>query len=116
MENDFTDFTFLRENTFGSMVNYLELLNIYIRTTPGMLSELEERVGAQAWPEARRVAHKLKSNLNTVGAHSASAILHDVETRLQAGGDAGLAASVSELKTILQHVEKEVKEEIKQKA
>lgn len=72
------DLEFLRENTF-SIDNMRELIEIYLTTTPLMYKDLCAAMDEGDAEKVRKMAHKLKSNLNTMGISTGSEILDVVE-------------------------------------
>lgn len=112
MEEKYTDFAFLKENTFGNVRTMRELLSIYVHTTQQMLEEIAEGLAAERWVEVGKVIHKLKSNLNTVGANQAFDRLERMEDQLKAEDYDTVLLEAKALKDILLKVGKEIEEEI----
>jgi HPt (histidine-containing phosphotransfer) domain-containing protein len=70
---------FLEENTQGDPELMSELIEIFLHTTPPMLEELDRFYEGKEWNMLRKSAHKLKSNLFTLGIHELTAPILMVE-------------------------------------
>ena len=79
MTDKHVNLKFLEENTQGDPALMAELIEIFLNTTPPMLLEIEEFYRLHDWSSLRKVAHKLKSNLNTLGIDELSAPIMKVE-------------------------------------
>ena len=73
------DLNFLKENTQDDPVLMAELIAIFLETTPAMIEEMERSYMAKDWNSLRKVAHKLKSNLYTLGIEELSQPIVKVE-------------------------------------
>lgn len=84
MSNPVTDLRFLRENTFGNQATMRELIELYLNSTPGMISQMREANDSGNLNGLQRIAHKLKSNIHTMGMKKVLEILDKIE---HAGND-----------------------------
>ena len=73
-----------------------QLLDLFLDSTPPLLDELREAVGAGDDDALRRTAHKLKGSCQNIGATFMATLCRSIET-----GDGDAAATVAELDSAL---------------
>jgi PAS domain S-box-containing protein len=73
-----------------------QLLELFLSSTPPLLDELREAVGASDDDAMRRTAHKLKGSCQNIGATFMATLCRSIET-----GDGDAAATVAELESAL---------------
>lgn len=79
MANNITDLAFFKQNSFGDPVLYKELLDIFVKTTPEMLEQIKVTADAGNFIQLSKVAHKLKSNVQSVGLNEVYRMLDQLE-------------------------------------
>lgn len=79
MSNRITDLSFFEQNSFGDKALYRELLSIFARTTPEMVSQMQQAFSNNDYDQLAKLAHKLKSNVKSVGLDRAYDCLSEVE-------------------------------------
>lgn len=79
MDNRLTDFSFFKQNSFGDNELYKELVSIFMRTTPEMVGQLLGAFAEKDFDVMAKVAHKLKSNVQSVGLGQTHQILDRLE-------------------------------------
>ncbi len=79
MRHRITNFSFFEQNSFGDRGLYRELLAIFARTTPVMVSQMQDAILVGDLEQLGKIAHKLKSNVQSVGLDSVYAVLDEVE-------------------------------------
>lgn len=99
MPKNHINLDFLRENTFGSTENMVELIELFLDTTPEMLVELRQNYESQQWDTLRKTAHKLKSNYFTFGVDELSSPIVKVEMF------AGEVTNIEEIGQLIQQIE-----------
>lgn len=114
MSYRYTDFTFLKENTFGNIDSMRDLLNIYLQTTPIMLEQLCTHIEMSEWQATAKLAHKLKSNVNTVGAVKAVSVLDEIEVKAKEGKVQNIKKEAIELAELIYNIKAEVQEELEE--
>ncbi len=80
MKDRITDLSFFKQNSFGDMGIYHELLEIFVKTTPPMLEQMREAIASNNRAALAQVAHKLKSNVQSVGLNNVYTLLGELET------------------------------------
>lgn len=104
---------FLRENTF-SVENMRELIEIYLNTTPLMYNELLTASENNNKDLMKRTAHKLKSNMNTMGVLEGSAILDKIEQNIEAGTSGDNKKNLQDLHRVIKLSEVELKKSLQE--
>lgn len=67
MSKKLTDLAFFKQNSFGDESLYKELLEIFVNTTPEMVQQLKTAAEHNNFAVMAKTAHKLKSNVQSVG-------------------------------------------------
>lgn len=67
MSKNLTDLAFFKQNSFGDPSLYKELLEIFVKTTPEMVAQIKTAAESNDMDQLAKVAHKLKSNIQSVG-------------------------------------------------
>ena len=80
MHKRHTDLKFLKENTLGNSAYIAELIELFLSTTPLMVADLKRCYKTNDWNALRKVAHKLKSNLHTMGIEETYSSIAKLET------------------------------------
>lgn len=84
MNGSIIDLAFFEQNSFGDPNLYRELLEIFVKTTPEMLYQIKAAAAENNHEQLAKVAHKLKSNTQTVGLNDIYASLDKLENIGQA--------------------------------
>lgn len=79
---------------------FAQLLDIYLRDTPGLISDLHTMFMAGDYKNASLRAHSLKSTSRTVGAYHLGMLAEVIECRLE-------CSSTSDVSDYIGHVKKE---------
>ncbi|CAN5356590.1 hypothetical protein BH09BAC1_BH09BAC1_02110 [soil metagenome] len=79
MSKNIADFSFFRQNSFGDSILYKELLAIFVRTTPVMISQMQQAALDKDFEQLGKIAHKLKSNIQSIGLDRVYVLLDKVE-------------------------------------
>jgi HPt (histidine-containing phosphotransfer) domain-containing protein len=82
MRKRYTDLSFIRENSFNNERFVVEMLELFIATTPALLTELRQYLNNQEWTQLGQVAHKLKAQVHTFGMEEASNYLGEIEQNI----------------------------------
>jgi CheY-like chemotaxis protein len=82
-----------------------QLLELFLSSTPPLLDELREAVGASDDDAMRRTAHKLKGSCQNIGATFMATLCRSIET-----GDGDAAATVAELDSALSLTETAIRQ------
>ncbi len=77
----------------GSREIYLEIARAFALSLPGTESAIADAMGTDAWPEARRLVHSLKSNCAAMGAEELRQRVYSLE-KACAEADAKTAAAL----------------------
>lgn len=108
MEMQYSDMSFLRENTFDNTNTMRELIQIYLDTTPEMLENLKDAADNFDETKVKNAAHKLRSSFGTMGVAPADELLHDIENSTHKMGKLGVLAALEKLMVIADQVEIEL--------
>lgn len=73
------DLSFFKQNSFGEVSLYKELLEIFVKTTPEMLAQIKQMAEQNDFVMVGKIAHKLKSNVQSVGLRNIYDLLDDIE-------------------------------------
>jgi HPt (histidine-containing phosphotransfer) domain-containing protein len=57
----------------------IELIDIYLRGTPGRIQEIRKAAAESAWNVLKRTAHTLKSSSSTLGLHNLALVCQTLE-------------------------------------
>ncbi len=79
MTKNLTNLDFFKQNSFGDPILYKELLEIFEKTTPEMVGQLKIAAEQNNIGQLAKVAHKLKSNVQSVGLNEAYILLDKLE-------------------------------------
>lgn len=80
MAKNITNLAFFKQNSFGDNLLYKELLEIFVKTTPEMVEQLQNAVKQNDLEQMGKIAHKLKSNVQSVGLNDVFLLLDDIES------------------------------------
>ena len=87
---------YLKEITDGDAGLLLEMLNVFIKSTPPQIATLANAMNTKNWDELKASAHKLKSSLSAIGLNNCLIILKTIEdSALQRKGLEELPALVN---------------------
>ena len=75
-----TDLSFIRENSFNNKEFIVDMLVLFLNTTPALLEDLASYNTTQDWPQLSQAAHKIKAQVLTFGMDEAAALAHKIET------------------------------------
>ena len=67
MRGQYTDLSFIRENSFANTRYEVELIQLFLHSTPKMVNEMQKAFDQHNWLFLQTTAHKLKSNFLTFG-------------------------------------------------
>ena len=75
-----TDLSFIRENSFNNNEFIVEMIMLFLTTTPIMLEEIHTQAAKHDWEKLSQAAHKLKAQVQTFGVNEAYTLLDKIET------------------------------------
>ncbi|MEX2601370.1 MAG: response regulator [Balneolaceae bacterium] len=78
--DDVTRFEALEEMTAGDSEMMLDMLELFLAQTPGMIQQLQTHYREENWTELGKVAHTLKPTFSYLGIESAHPMLLSLET------------------------------------
>ncbi len=79
--------SFFKQNSFGEVSLYRELLEIFLKTTPEMLAHLKQMAEQNDFTTVGKIAHKLKSNVQSVELNNIYDLLDDFEAQKYSNKD-----------------------------
>ncbi len=74
-----TDLSYLHEASAGNESFIREMIDIFLKQTPGFLVALKELKGRNDWEEFRKITHKLKPTIFMMGIHSLKPVIKQIE-------------------------------------
>ncbi len=100
-------------NSFGTLAEHmkLEMISVFFDSTPKLLSELETSILKSHWVEVGRIAHKLKTNIDTMGIGSCKQLIRDFESAGLSGGKVDYDQFIY-LKTQMEYATEELRHEL----
>lgn len=108
MDVTYTDMGFLRENTFNNTGTMRDLIQIFLETTPEMITELKDAADVFKVDQISATAHKLRSSYSTMGVAIADPILANLENDTYELGKSGVISAINDLEKITAEVNKEL--------
>jgi HPt (histidine-containing phosphotransfer) domain-containing protein len=108
------DLNFLKQNSFGDVSLYKELLEIFVKSTPEMLVQIKNAAEQNDFVLVGKVAHKLKSNVQSVGLSNIYELLDNLEAlKHNSNIDADFRAALSAINECCNIAVLEIEEELK---
>ena len=108
------DLSFLKQNSFGNVSLYKELLEIFVKSTPEMLVQIKNAAEQNDFVLVGKVAHKLKSNVQSVGLSNIYDLLDNLETlKYNSNSDANFRAALSAINECCNIAVLKIEEEVK---
>lgn len=74
-----TNLNYLKEASAGNVKFIHEMINIFLRQTPGYLSLLKELGDQKDWLEFRKIMHKIKPTISMMGIYSLDSVVKQIE-------------------------------------
>lgn len=85
---------------------------MFLQQTPAMIQQIESSYKEKDWTKLKTSAHSLKPQISYMGIKSAESIIQTIEANSIAGKDEGTAEQINKLKSILESVYPELRNEI----
>lgn len=103
-EDSKVDISYLRSISSGDDAFVVEMIELFLENTPGMLDRIEKCYENEDWKQLASVLHSFKPNLDYVGLQETKKIVEDLEVK---AGNKNLPANTGELlKTVTERCEK----------
>lgn len=113
MNTHITNLSFFKQNSFGDTVLYRELLSIFVKTTPEMVGQMQAALQNNNYDQLSKIAHKLKSNVQSVGLQHVYNVLEDIESNKFSGtADVRLKATLQTIEQECHNAVLEIKAEL----
>lgn len=73
------DLTLVNEIARGNVEFVKNLCLVFINSTPPALEEMQEKAALRNWPEVNKLAHKLKSTIDTLNIKEGKLLIREIE-------------------------------------
>ena len=103
-ESKMYDLSMVEAISGGDQSFILKMLQLFLDTVPVSLREMRTLTDKRQWPELSKVAHKLKSTIDSVGIAELKQPIRDVELNGKSGSN--VEAIPAQVKTIIEVMNK----------
>ncbi|HXA02420.1 MAG TPA: Hpt domain-containing protein [Cytophagaceae bacterium] len=80
-----TDLTYLKEASANNMRFLREMIEIFLKQTPGLIASLHTASRDKNWIEFRRIMHKLKPSITMMGIHELETDILKIDNAVKNG-------------------------------
>lgn len=106
------DLTFVTEIAKGNKEFIKSLIDVFIVNTPAVVNEMIEAKNLGDWEKVSRLAHKLKSTIDTMGLHTVKELIRFVEYNAKTQADlVSIPQKIETLSLVVQDCITQLKEE-----
>jgi HPt (histidine-containing phosphotransfer) domain-containing protein len=97
------DLTFVTDIAKGNKEFIKSLIDVFIVNTPAVVNEMIEAKNAGEWDKVGKLAHKLKSTIDTMGLHTVKELIRFIETNAKTQADlVSIPQKIETLYTVVQ--------------
>jgi len=80
-----TDLTYLKEASADNKIFLREMIEIFLKQTPGLIAGLRKASIEKDWAEFRKIIHKLKPSITMMGIHELEADIIKIDNAVKKG-------------------------------
>ncbi len=110
--NNTIDLSYLEATFSGNKEIINKVLQSFMKNTPELLIELNDRAINNDWENVKMIAHKIKSSFNTIGAKRIGDILLKIELASNDSDSSNVLLLISEANSLSESVFEEIKEKL----